>query len=196
MIWASRFAIAAAPWPARSGTGWSVALLSGTQVRSSARTRCRFRQERGLSRRPRGARIQPHRARHGDPAAAARQPEAAHVSRASREGAGKPHGLQQQGRRSSRGTPARSSYRGVRGISIGKNADTPMEDAGGDYVTCLRKVYAYADYVAVNVSSPEHRASARTAGPGRPAKNRRSPARGTHRSRAAPRASSSRCWSK
>ena len=48
----------------------------------------------------------------------------------------------------------RSSYRGVRGISIGKNADTPLEEAGGDYVTCLGKVYAYADYVAVNVSSP------------------------------------------
>jgi dihydroorotate dehydrogenase len=48
----------------------------------------------------------------------------------------------------------RSRYRGVRGISIGKNADTPIEDAANDYVTCLYKVYPHADYVAVNVSSP------------------------------------------
>ena len=47
-----------------------------------------------------------------------------------------------------------SRYRGIRGISIGKNADTPIENAESDYVTCLSKVYAQADYVAVNVSSP------------------------------------------
>jgi dihydroorotate dehydrogenase len=49
---------------------------------------------------------------------------------------------------------ARSRYRGIRGISIGKNFDTPLENAQQDYLTCLRKVYAHADYVAVNVSSP------------------------------------------
>ncbi len=49
---------------------------------------------------------------------------------------------------------AASDYRGVRGISIGKNADTPIEEAAGDYVICLQKAYAAADYVAVNVSSP------------------------------------------
>ena len=49
---------------------------------------------------------------------------------------------------------AGSRYRGIRGISIGKNADTPIENAELDYVTCLRKVYAGADYIAVNVSSP------------------------------------------
>lgn len=48
----------------------------------------------------------------------------------------------------------RSNYGGVRGISIGKNADTPIEDAAADYVACLDEVYAHADYVAVNVSSP------------------------------------------
>jgi dihydroorotate dehydrogenase len=48
----------------------------------------------------------------------------------------------------------RSRYRGIRGISIGKNADTPIERADEDYVACLRKVYAHADYVAVNISSP------------------------------------------
>jgi dihydroorotate dehydrogenase len=47
-----------------------------------------------------------------------------------------------------------SRYRGVRGISIGKNFDTPLEKAQEDYVACLRKVYVAADYVAVNISSP------------------------------------------
>jgi len=49
---------------------------------------------------------------------------------------------------------ASSRYRGIRGISIGKNVDTPIENAESDYVASLRKVYAQADYVAVNVSSP------------------------------------------
>jgi dihydroorotate dehydrogenase len=48
----------------------------------------------------------------------------------------------------------KSRYPGIRGISIGKNADTPIENAAEDYVACLRKVYGLADYVAVNVSSP------------------------------------------
>ena len=49
---------------------------------------------------------------------------------------------------------SRSHYPGIRGISIGKNADTPLENAQDDYLTCLRKVYAFADYIAVNISSP------------------------------------------
>jgi dihydroorotate dehydrogenase len=49
---------------------------------------------------------------------------------------------------------ARARYTGVRGISIGKNFATPIENAQDDYVACLRKVYPHADYVAVNVSSP------------------------------------------
>lgn len=49
---------------------------------------------------------------------------------------------------------AASSYRGIRGISIGKNADTPLERAGDDYLACLRTLYAVADYFAINVSSP------------------------------------------
>jgi dihydroorotate dehydrogenase len=43
---------------------------------------------------------------------------------------------------------------GVLGLNIGKNADTPIERAADDYVTCLRKVYPYASYVTVNISSP------------------------------------------
>jgi dihydroorotate dehydrogenase len=48
----------------------------------------------------------------------------------------------------------RARYGGIRGISIGKNFDTPIESAQDDYLACLRKVYPHADYVAVNVSSP------------------------------------------
>ncbi len=40
------------------------------------------------------------------------------------------------------------------GISLGKSKLTPLEAAVGDYLTSLRAVYPYADYIAVNVSSP------------------------------------------
>lgn len=43
---------------------------------------------------------------------------------------------------------------GVLGLNIGKNADTPIERANDDYLTCLEKVYPFADYVTVNISSP------------------------------------------
>lgn len=47
--------------------------------------------------------------------------------------------------------------RGVLGLNIGKNADTPIENAVGDYLLCLEKVYPYASYVTVNISSPNTR---------------------------------------
>jgi len=40
------------------------------------------------------------------------------------------------------------------GLNIGKNATTPIEDATRDYLTCLDGVYPHADYVTVNISSP------------------------------------------
>jgi len=43
---------------------------------------------------------------------------------------------------------------GVLGLNIGKNADTPLERAAEDYLYCLEKVYPYATYVTVNISSP------------------------------------------
>ncbi len=43
---------------------------------------------------------------------------------------------------------------GVLGLNIGKNADTPIERAVDDYLLCLDKVYPYASYVTVNISSP------------------------------------------
>lgn len=43
---------------------------------------------------------------------------------------------------------------GILGLNIGKNADTPIERAVDDYLICLEKVYPYASYVTVNISSP------------------------------------------
>jgi len=48
----------------------------------------------------------------------------------------------------------KSAYRGILGINIGKNAVTPIENAADDYLICLEKVYAHADYITVNISSP------------------------------------------
>tara|TARA_B110000858_G_scaffold194792_2_gene249890 strand:- start:18278 stop:19306 length:1029 start_codon:yes stop_codon:yes gene_type:complete len=44
--------------------------------------------------------------------------------------------------------------RGVLGINIGKNFDTPVEQANQDYIHCLRRSYQLADYITVNISSP------------------------------------------
>ena len=49
---------------------------------------------------------------------------------------------------------ARRKYRGVLGINIGKNFDTPVERALDDYLFGLERVYGVADYVTVNISSP------------------------------------------
>jgi dihydroorotate dehydrogenase len=45
-------------------------------------------------------------------------------------------------------------FTGILGINIGKNFDTPIENAADDYLACLDKVYALASYVTVNISSP------------------------------------------
>lgn len=49
---------------------------------------------------------------------------------------------------------SQSGFKGVLGINIGKNFDTPLEKAVDDYLICLEKVYPYAEYVTVNISSP------------------------------------------
>ena len=48
----------------------------------------------------------------------------------------------------------RRRYRGIVGVNIGKNASTPLERAVDDYVVALRALGGVADYVAINVSSP------------------------------------------
>ncbi|MCZ2115845.1 MAG: quinone-dependent dihydroorotate dehydrogenase [Anaerolineae bacterium] len=42
----------------------------------------------------------------------------------------------------------------VLGVSLGKQKETPLADAAGDYIAVMRAVHAYADYLAVNISSP------------------------------------------
>jgi len=49
---------------------------------------------------------------------------------------------------------ARRAAGSVLGINIGRNKDTPNEAAAQDYLTCLERVYPLADYVTVNISSP------------------------------------------
>jgi dihydroorotate dehydrogenase len=50
-----------------------------------------------------------------------------------------------------------SRYRGILGVNIGKNADTPVDRAAEDYVICLRKVYPVASFITANISSPNTR---------------------------------------
>jgi len=47
-----------------------------------------------------------------------------------------------------------AKFKGILGINIGKNATTPVEDAVSDYLVCLEKLYNYASYITVNISSP------------------------------------------
>ncbi len=48
----------------------------------------------------------------------------------------------------------KSQYKGVLGINIGKNFDTPIDNANEDYLICLRKAYLDASYITINISSP------------------------------------------
>ncbi len=48
----------------------------------------------------------------------------------------------------------KANFKGVLGINIGKNKLTPDENAKDDYIYCMRKVYAIASYITVNISSP------------------------------------------
>jgi dihydroorotate dehydrogenase len=47
-----------------------------------------------------------------------------------------------------------ANFKGILGINIGKNKDTPEENAKDDYLHCMRKVYDLATYITVNISSP------------------------------------------
>ncbi|MSQ87974.1 MAG: dihydroorotate dehydrogenase (quinone), partial [Betaproteobacteria bacterium] len=49
---------------------------------------------------------------------------------------------------------SRFTKKGIVGVNIGKNKDTPNEAAAGDYELCLEKLYPHVDYVTLNVSSP------------------------------------------
>lgn len=47
-----------------------------------------------------------------------------------------------------------AKFKGILGINIGKNFDTPNDRAAEDYLICMRKVYSHASYITVNISSP------------------------------------------
>lgn len=47
-----------------------------------------------------------------------------------------------------------SRYKGILGINIGKNKNTPEQDALQDYLICMQKVYEHASYITINISSP------------------------------------------
>lgn len=53
-----------------------------------------------------------------------------------------------------RAAKTKHNFKGVLGINIGKNKDTPDENAKDDYIYCMRKVYDHASYIAINISSP------------------------------------------
>jgi dihydroorotate dehydrogenase len=48
----------------------------------------------------------------------------------------------------------KAHFDGVLGINIGKNKDTPVEQGKDDYLICMDKIYPYAGYIAINISSP------------------------------------------
>lgn len=52
------------------------------------------------------------------------------------------------------GLPKPGARRGVVGVNIGKAKGTPLEEAHSDYIRCLERLHPFADYITVNVSSP------------------------------------------
>lgn len=48
----------------------------------------------------------------------------------------------------------KTKYKGIIGINISKNSNTPNKYAINDYIYCFKKAYLYADYIAINISSP------------------------------------------
>ncbi len=47
-----------------------------------------------------------------------------------------------------------TTYHGILGVNIAKNKDTLLEDASKDYIVCMQKLYPYASYLTINISSP------------------------------------------
>ncbi|QCI21081.1 quinone-dependent dihydroorotate dehydrogenase [Buchnera aphidicola (Hyperomyzus lactucae)] len=48
----------------------------------------------------------------------------------------------------------KSNFKGIIGVNIGKNKNTSIENAINDYLICIEKIYIYASYIAINISSP------------------------------------------
>jgi dihydroorotate dehydrogenase len=63
-------------------------------------------------------------------------------------------GFNNEGAEAAAARLVRRKFRGIIGVNIGKNAATPAEKATEDYLAAMRAVYGVADYIAVNISSP------------------------------------------
>ncbi len=63
-------------------------------------------------------------------------------------------GFNNKGVKHVRANLERSQYKGVLGINIGKNKQTPTEKSVDDYLYCLRELYPFGDYFTINISSP------------------------------------------
>ncbi|ACL30164.1 quinone-dependent dihydroorotate dehydrogenase [Buchnera aphidicola str. APS (Acyrthosiphon pisum)] len=48
----------------------------------------------------------------------------------------------------------KSNFKGIIGVNIGKNKSTSLENSVDDYLICIEKIYCYAGYIAINISSP------------------------------------------
>lgn len=48
----------------------------------------------------------------------------------------------------------KAQFKGILGINIGKNKDTPTEQGKEDYLICMEKIYRWASYITINISSP------------------------------------------
>lgn len=46
------------------------------------------------------------------------------------------------------------TYRGIVGANVGKQKDTPIDDAATDYRFCIERVFPHCDYITINISSP------------------------------------------
>ena len=161
---------------------------AGADLPQRARPGRRLRQERGRHRRPRRARVRPRRDRHRHRRGAARQPDAAAVPAARRPRGRQPDGLQQRRRRGRRRRLASRSWRAaparpVLGVNIGKTKVVPEDEAVRDYEKSARLLAPHADYLVVNVSSPN------TPGPAQPPGGREARADPQPRCRRSPAAS-------
>ncbi len=88
------------------------------------------------------------------PRRAARQSTAAHVPAAEANAVINRMGFNNAGVDQFVKNVQAARYRGVLGLNIGKNADTPIGRAAEDYLYCLERVYPFASYVTINISSP------------------------------------------
>ena len=133
----------------------------GRHLSQPRRAGCGSRQERRAPRGARHVRLRIPRGGDRDATAAAGQsanPACSAAARRTRSSTASASTTRAS--RHSSPTSRVARYRGILGINIGKNFDTPNERAADDYLACLRAVHAHAHYVAVNISSPNTRACA------------------------------------